>query len=411
MLNAADLYTDPQILTADGSLGPADLGRQGMAHFLQSFDASANGLFAELGVPVFELTPSQLARCRGTGDMPPSAGKTRVTRPRSARRLITVKCAPQDADTIYALERALEAADVAAQAAVRRATSGEAPPEQTKIKLAVAEVHLALAALETEHAFGGDQIDAGSAVFHCASAAVKGSAVAAHALARWHCDLPAVAIVPRISELKYAYPAAAGPLLVLAAERGDGAAAAAAAYAFASPCWGLPHRPDLAARYLVMAYASAPERAPACAVGELVHVDYNATGFTYEAVIRRVRGDGCVDVRYVEESADDHSIPWSRIHLVEPSGCVLPRAGADLPSRHKLLADLADLIFSSKLTMLPSDFPVSNGIVPAPTAQDSSVSYARRLLIRAAEAAECVRAPELADQYLARAMKLSRLDD
>lgn len=405
MLNAADLYTDPQILTADGSLGPGDLGRQGMALFFQSFDALENGLFAELGVPIFELTPSQLARCRGTGDMPSSAGKTRVTRPRRERRHVKLKGAPRDADTIYALERALEAADVAARAAVRRATSGEAPPEQIKMNLAVAEVHLALAALETEQAFGGDQIDAGSAVFHCASAAVKGSAVAAHALARWHCDLSAAAIVPRYSELKYAYPAAAGPLLVLAAERGDAAAAAAAAHGFASPCWGLPHRPDLAARFLIVACMCAPERAPACAVGDSVYVDFAASGFTYEAVIRRIRDDGCLDVRYVEEPADDHAIPWSRIHLVEPSGCVLPRAGADLPPRHKLLADLADIIFSSNLTLLP-DLPISNSTVPT-TAQESGVSYARRLLFEAAEAARCLRAPELADQYLARAMKLS----
>ena len=51
-----DLYTDPQLHSADESRGDGDLGRRGMALFFASLDSRRNGLFDALGIPHFDLS-------------------------------------------------------------------------------------------------------------------------------------------------------------------------------------------------------------------------------------------------------------------------------------------------------------------------------------------------------------------
>mmetsp|Transcript_13959 Transcript_13959/g.45562 ORF Transcript_13959/g.45562 Transcript_13959/m.45562 type:complete len:318 (-) Transcript_13959:130-1083(-) len=236
-------------------------------------------------------------------------------------------------------------------------------PHKSKLRQvnreAVARVHAAMAELETEGYLSAGEPDAAAALYHCASAAAKGSAVAAHALARWHADLPAGALCPRFSDLKYAYPAKAGPLLVLAATRGDPAAAYAAADAFLCPRYGLPLDSKKARRLLAFALLHASKRDDdslpfirAAKAGDLVAGDYNARGFPQYATILRVHeDDGTLDLRYDDDDVEERRVPWSRVSPRRRpqerirGGKNLPTgaAGADLPPAHAIMARIADL--------------------------------------------------------------------
>ncbi len=57
-----DLYTDPQIHSADGRFGDADLGRRGMALFFANF--RRNSLCDYLMIPSFSLSKNEMARLK-----------------------------------------------------------------------------------------------------------------------------------------------------------------------------------------------------------------------------------------------------------------------------------------------------------------------------------------------------------
>ena len=369
-----DLYTDPCLHTLSGIYGSTDLGCRGMALFFETCD-DTNPLFTILGIPKFQLAPSQRRRPKID-----TSSSTSQDLWRSATSLPGFKKRPpselRDED-IDALERALDAADRAATAALSSSedmTLEEDDDESLesldvavenlrKVNLrAVARIHAAFAELETEGYFSGGEPDVAAALFHCAKAASKGSAVAAHALARWHADLPAGALCPRYTELRYAYPAKSGPLLVLAAKRGDVSAAVAAADAYLCPRYGLPMDKKKARDLLELARDR--WRPPqdghflqSLNEGDQIMANLAARGFPMPATILRIHDDGTVNLKY-DANTEEHRVPWSRVlgppdlrQRSLPPGA----AGADVPGIDEIIARIADLDDSDDLRRKAAD--------------------------------------------------------
>lgn len=264
--------------------------------------------------------------------------------------------------------------------------------DDDRLRAALAEVHAALAELESEGRFTEWHPDNASALFHAARAAQLGSPVAAHALARWNAGLAPGALVPldALADKIKQDASKAGPLLVLAARRGDAAAAVHAARAFVDGDLGLPADRRAADRLLRFALrcANAIHTGPikGFRVGDLVECDYRHNGFYYDARIREVRDDGTADVIYLEDDEVERRVEWARIRHRVLDKKVIPagKAGASLPPKHRVLADLADI-------------------------QSSSNRYKAALLLdEAAEAAADVLAPRAAKTYRERALRLRR---
>ncbi|KAJ8612104.1 hypothetical protein CTAYLR_002450 [Chrysophaeum taylorii] len=267
-----------------------------------------------------------------------------------------------------------------------------AETEDDEVKWALAEVHAALAELESEGRFTDWQPDAGSALFHAARAAELGSPVAAHALARWHAGLAPGALVPcnALAGQVPQEPGKAGPLLVLAARRGDPTAAFHAARAFTDGDLGLPADRRAADKLLRaslrVATAAHPGPISGFRLNDLVEVDYRNNGFFYEARIKEVRDDGTADVVYLEDDECERHVDWSRIRsrVTEKKFIPAGKAGAVLPPKHKILAELADL-------------------------HSQNHRYKAAIFLdEAAEAAADVLAPRIAKNYRDRAARLRR---
>lgn len=182
-----------------------------------------------------------------------------------------------------------------------------------QLRWALAEVHAALAELESEGRFTDWQPDAASALFHTARAAELGSPVAAHALARWHAGLAPGALAPQdalVGQIQQE-SSKSGPLLVLAARRGDAAAAVHAARGFVDGNLGLPADRRAAERLLRFAlhfananYLTPPQR---FSINDLVEVDYrnkcvplsitielrSLTHFCFQRLLLRRPRQGC----------------------------------------------------------------------------------------------------------------------
>mmetsp|Transcript_12028 Transcript_12028/g.18050 ORF Transcript_12028/g.18050 Transcript_12028/m.18050 type:complete len:503 (-) Transcript_12028:17-1525(-) len=431
-----DLYTDPCLHTLSGRYGGAgDLGARGMALFFESCDTQ-NPLFDYLKIPKFQLAPSQICTRRRTvrhatssADLWKSVNKRRPggsslfkkTREASNRQLTH--------DDLDAIETVLDTADTIAKKALDSFLQvedyslphlAEEKEEEKDIianvndlrKInapAVAKVHAALAELETEAFFDHNKIDTAAAIFHCAKAAIKGSEIAAHSLARWHADLSPGALLPRFSDLKYAYPNKAGPLLVLAAIRGDAAAQFAAAEAFLIPRWGLPYNKTAAKSLLLSALQNAKAQdaqlIPNLQAGDFVLASVD--GLPHKAMIQRVLDDGQLEINFdytAQFDGDKNSLsllPRSRVlkkfnseqelEYVSPEvddTCILPpgNAGADLPPAHIILAKLAE--------------------IPLDEHRDDLTKYKQHLLEQAVEAALSIQAPACANIYSDQLAKL-----
>ena len=582
-----DLYTDPQLHTKAQSFGTGDLGRRGMAFFFQSYDAKKNPLFTLLGVPAFELSPSERRRCANAGKknddddddwgyFANSGGFSKrlstATTMRRMRRAMLCKAAERNGkeseETILACEMAFADARVAADEAnqviahllstfeedaliedikkicrdnrrdqdlthakvaetfdiaevlgdyfpfnqeasgfdsaaapnkgilssdtedeaallgeqqqaptaraqqknepdnssseekkksqdskavvprprgsiystLRRWTStawtedGEeidgAPPEiraafplnkkakkktledQTRypdlneayqrsrkrvalpdakkdatLRLALAECHAALAELECEGRFTDWRPDGGSSLFHCAKAAALGSAVAAHALGRWHAGRGPGSLAPRDALVGQAPRdvTQAGKLLVLAALRGDPVACARAGRAFADGSHGVTKKNRALARAFfesALEAAKDPDEAFSKFIfktkpGDIVEADYACNGFHYDVRVKQVRDDdGTCDVVYLEDDETEIHVPWTRLRPKRsaPMTVIPPgQAGCSLPPRFDLLASLS--------VVAPND------------------KAKKEYLLRAAESAEKFRASHVAKAY------------
>lgn len=262
-----------------------------------------------------------------------------------------------------------------------------------RVRWALAEVHAALAELEAEGRFTDWQPDATSSLFHTARAAELGSPVAAHALGRWHAGLAPGALAPHDATLGRIRrdPTRAGPLLVLAARRGDAAAAFHAARAFLEGDLGLPADRRAAEKLLRFALKVATNVQPkgpitGFRIGDIVEVDYRNNGFYYEARVCEVRDDGTADVVYLEDDETERRVDWLRIQSRNTDKKTIPagKAGASLPPKHRIIAELADL-------------------------QATSNRYKAAILLdEAALAAVDLLAPRAADTYRERASRLRR---
>mmetsp|Transcript_8192 Transcript_8192/g.11406 ORF Transcript_8192/g.11406 Transcript_8192/m.11406 type:complete len:861 (+) Transcript_8192:313-2895(+) len=264
---------------------------------------------------------------------------------------------------------------------------------EPELRLALAECHAALAELECEGRFTDWNADSGSALFHCAKATALGSAVAAHALARWHLGKAPGSLCPR-DALAGQTPrdlTEAGKLLVLAALRGDPPAAAALAHALAEGALGLPkHRPLARAFYeAALQAAKDPDDTQKrfifnTQVGDIIEADYACNGFHYDARVRAVHEDGSADVVYLEDDELESHVPWTRLRTKRNTPMVVippGQAGTCLPPKFALLAALS---------------------VVSPDA-----SIAAEYLQRAAHSAMQFRAPALAHAYLNQAKSIS----
>lgn len=241
--------------------------------------------------------------------------------------------------------------------------------DEPLLALALADVHSALAELETEGRFTEGVADAGSALFHVSVAASLGSAVAAHALGRWHAGLDGGALLPPSVGSHAAFeekglvrnPGASPAFLVLAATRGDVAAAAAAAEAI--------HHSAAKNRLLTFVLSALEDddekdatnkSKPALRIGQSVEADYAGEGFYYAAEIVAVSGDSYT-VHYLEDDETETEVPRSRIREAENDGDASSEpsstekskdeetkikagdAGGEVPPRHEILSKLADL--------------------------------------------------------------------
>ena len=99
-----DLFTDPQLHSADESHGDGDLGRRGMALFFASSDGT-NDLMKLLKIPPFALTASE--RRRAAKASAPPKSKRGANRRSSAIRYVPPQPAPE-APTLEARDRAKE---------------------------------------------------------------------------------------------------------------------------------------------------------------------------------------------------------------------------------------------------------------------------------------------------------------
>lgn len=232
------------------------------------------------------------------------------------------------------------------------------------LRLALAEVHAALAELQSEGRFTLAVANGGPALYHTAVAARLGSPVAAHAIGRWHAGLSCGALIPQRILEEFQDSNLAGPFFVLAANLGDAAAAFAGAEAFKSGNYGLSQNRQAAMKLLKFALSAferpsvddAGEAASPLRVGDMVEADYAAEGFWFAADIVAVSDDGRFVVHYTEDDEVESGVPRARIRTVDSTTPFYEQGGVDadtifaagnsggeLPPRHVVLASLADL--------------------------------------------------------------------
>lgn len=267
--------------------------------------------------------------------------------------------------------------------------------DDDRVRWALAEVHAALAELEAEGRFTDWQPDSTSALFHTSRAAELGSPVAAHALGRWHAGLAPGALAPHDATLGRIRrdPTKAGPLLVLAARRGDAAAAFHAARAFLEGDLGLPadrRAAEKLLRFALKVAIATQAKGPikGFRIGDIVEVDYRNNGFYYEARVCEVRDDGTADVVYLEDDETERRVDWSRIQSRVSDKKTIPagKAGASLPPKHRIIAELADLQATTnryKAAILLDEAALAAVDVLAPRAADTYRERATRLRRRA----------------------------
>ena len=321
-----DLYTDPQLHSADESRGKGDLGRRGMALFFATVDAEATkGLFEPLGIPQFELSPAERRRASDQDEEPQKGSSVRFTsipdkstqsRHDEARRLSIMgarrvrleaqkslrtlgACAEENAElcddgkcdaTAMAAKTLLDEIDESA--------SGT-PRTSYKVEIAVAEVHSALARLECEARWTANS-DVYSALFHCAIAA-RHSPSAAYALARFHrgLDHPILPLpIDAAKELRD--EARAGSLLLSAAAGGHNAAKASFALAAlddaSAQAIGLVGADlNVAEQFICEVFedreGSGGAATEAFAVGDAVEANYGGEGHWYPGRVASVTSD------------------------------------------------------------------------------------------------------------------------
>uniref|UniRef100_A0A7S3JW90 Alpha-type protein kinase domain-containing protein n=1 Tax=Aureoumbra lagunensis TaxID=44058 RepID=A0A7S3JW90_9STRA len=237
-----------------------------------------------------------------------------------------------------------------------------------ELRLNLAEVHAALAELESEGRFTDNEPDENSAVLHLAIAAHLGSPIAAHALARFHSGLSPGALAPPGVLPHLRQPQLAGSFFALAAIRGDAAAAAVI---------GL-HTELLSPHFSTFALACLHQALDATsnhtrttpqqnislnnfALGSIVEADYAAEGFYYKCQILTMHDDFTYDLHYIEDDEIETCVPANRIrklqeHLTdnqdvtanndnnnEKKNMITPGgSGGELPPRYILLAALAE---------------------------------------------------------------------
>jgi len=281
----------------------------------------------------------------------------------------------------------------------QRSRPREALPDSrvdAPLRLALAECHAALAELECEGRFTEWRPDGGSSLFHCAKAAALGSAVAAHALGRWHGGRGPGSLAPR-DALVGQTPrdvTQAGKLTILAALRGDPVACAHAGRNFTDGSGGVDKkRRPLARAFLEAALLASADPDDAFQAfifatrpGDVVEADYACNGFHYDVRVKVVReDDGTCDVIYLEDDETETHVPWTRLRpkRTTPMTVIPPgQAGCSLPPRFDLLASLA--------VVAPDDLQAAD------------------YLDQAADSASRFRAPRLADTYRAKATALRR---
>jgi len=261
-----DLYTDPQLHSADESRGDGDLGRRGMALFFASLDSRKNGLFDALGIPHFDLSAAE--RHRAAESSKQAGSDSEETSPRTKQKIhrthrssvvrfagleakTRMSChddarrcrreaaeahrrgkraagardddhvdaldvnrrgllAPKSPATATHEQRARREARAALDALDAVAADGGGR-EPRKIDVALGEVHGALARLHCEGRWTQALPDAASALLHAATGAARGDARCAYALARWHRRLPHP-LLPAAPGCDVDLPAAPAPL-------------------------------------------------------------------------------------------------------------------------------------------------------------------------------------------------------